>query len=130
VQQAAAKDARVVLTGFTSGKPLQQLYSHAGVFVLPSAHEGMPIALLEALSYGLPVLASDIPANRELDLPEDSYFPVGNLDAIGTALERCGLEPHDAAANAARRDRVTADYDWDRIAAQTLQVYRRVNPGA
>ncbi len=130
VQRAAAADARVVLTDFMSGRPLQQLYSHAAVFVLPSAHEGMPIALLEALSYGLPVLASDIPANRELDLPEESYFPVGDIDALGAALERCAREPHDTAANAARRERVTADYDWDRIAAQTLAVYRRISPGA
>ena len=78
----AAREAGVVLTGFVKGAALEQLYSHAGAFVLPSSHEGLPIAMLEALSYGLPVLASDIPANLAVGLEPKDYFPLGDIPAL------------------------------------------------
>ncbi|MGO9446850.1 MAG: glycosyltransferase family 4 protein, partial [Thiobacillaceae bacterium] len=71
----AQATAGVVMTGFQSGLALRELYAHAGVFVLPSSHEGLPIALMEALSFGLPVVASDIPAHLEIGLDDAHYFP-------------------------------------------------------
>jgi glycosyltransferase involved in cell wall biosynthesis len=127
--ELAARDAGVVLTGFLNGVPLQQLYSHAGAFVLPSSHEGLPIAMLEALSYGLPVLASDIPANLEVGLEPSSYFPMGDVGALATALERVTQMPKDPEARAARREWVARAYDWDKVAAQTMDIYRRLLPG-
>src|SRR5882724_5705002 len=124
--QAAAKAAGVVLTGFQKGAALAQLYTHAGAFVLPSSHEGLPIALLEALSYGLPVLASDIPANLEVGLPPASYFPVGDTRALALRLASLAHAPRDEAAREGRRQWVTEHYDWGRIAQQTLAVYERV----
>jgi glycosyltransferase involved in cell wall biosynthesis len=120
-----AKDEGVVLTDFLSGIALQQLYSHAGAFVLPSSHEGLPIALLEALSYALPVIASDIPANREVGLDHSSYFPVGNVQALALALSRIASEPAaDPEGLSQRREWVSRNYNWDRISAQTLDVYK------
>ena len=121
-----AAESGVVLTGFLNGAPLRQVYSHAGAFVLPSSHEGLPIAMLEALSYGLPVIASDIPANLEVGLEDSCYFRMGDLGSLADALERAvgAIEPEGA--RAARRHWVTERYDWNKIAEQTMQVYRDV----
>jgi glycosyltransferase involved in cell wall biosynthesis len=124
--EAAARSAGVVLTGFLKGVALEQLYSHAGAFVLPSSHEGLPIVLLEALSYGLPVLASDIPAHLEIGLDESSYFPVGDVASLTTALTMLTQIPQDEAKRSARIKWVASTYDWDRIAAQTLAVYKSI----
>lgn len=124
--KAAAKAAGVVLAGFQRGAALAQLYTHAGAFVLPSSHEGLPIALLEALSFGLPVLASDIPANLEIGLPPGSYFPVGDTVALADRLESLAHGPQDDATREARRRWVHERYDWGRVAQQTRAVYSRV----
>lgn len=124
--KAAAKSAGVVLAGFQRGAALAQLYTHAGAFVLPSSHEGLPIALLEALSFGLPVLASDIPANLEIGLPQGSYFPVGDTAALAERLASLAHGSQDDATREARRRWVHERYDWGRIAQQTRAVYSRV----
>jgi glycosyltransferase involved in cell wall biosynthesis len=124
--EAAARTSGVVLTGFQSGAALQQLFGHAGAFVLPSSHEGLPIALLEALSYGLPSMASDIPANLEVELDPSSYFPLGDLAALTRKLEDFAKLPQDAADNRRRKQWVAQKYDWERVARQTLAVYERI----
>jgi glycosyltransferase involved in cell wall biosynthesis len=128
VERAAAAVDGVVLTGALSGAPLEQLYSHAAAFVLPSSHEGLPIVLLEALSYGLPVIASAIPANLELGLDAASYFPVGDVDTLAQRLADAAAAPKDAAACEARRRWVETRYDWDDIAERTLRVYVGLMP--
>ena len=82
LKQQATATPNVILTGFISGAPLHTLFSQAGLFVLPSYHEGLPIALLEAMSWSLPVVVSDIPANLEIGLPPADYFPVGNVPGL------------------------------------------------
>lgn len=125
VRAAAARTRGVVLTDFVAGAPLEQLYSHAGAFVLPSSHEGLPIALLEALSYGVPALASNIPGNLEVGLDSACYFPLGDVDALAARLARVASEPLDEQAAALRKSWAKKRYDWDRIARQTLSVYTR-----
>lgn len=125
----AASRAGAVMTGFQSGLALRELYAHAGIFVLPSSHEGLPIALLEALSYGLPVLASDIPANVEVGLPEKQYFPLGNVDALAHGLQRLAVEEPNSEFAAMRRNWVAEKYDWRQIAKQTLPIYEGVAAG-
>ena len=113
-----AREAGVVLTGFVKGQKLHSLLTNARCFVLPSSHEGLPIALLEAMSYGLPVIVSDIPANLEVGLPDKCYFPVGDIDALASRLRVLCEDP------LARIDYDMAKYDWDHIAKEVSDVYR------
>lgn len=118
-----AAEEGVVMTGFQTGLALQELYAHAGLFVLPSSHEGLPIALLEALSYGLPVLASDIPANLEVGLPAESYFPLGNIEALADRIARLTRQNQSMATRENIRAWVSRNYNWRDIAEKTLALY-------
>jgi glycosyltransferase involved in cell wall biosynthesis len=127
VEQAGRDTPGVVATGFQSGLALRELYAHAGAFVLPSSHEGLPIAMLEALSFGLPVIASDIPANLEVDLPKQSYFRLGDVEMLSARLHELATGgEEDALQRAARREWVVGRYDWLAIAALTHKTYRTV----
>ena len=113
-----AREAGVVLTGFVKGQKLHSLLTNARCFVLPSSHEGLPIALLEAMSYGLPVVVSDIPANLEVGLAEECYFPVGDVGTLASRLRVLCDAPVE------RIDYDMAKYDWDQIAKEVSDVYR------
>ena len=126
VLDAAAAQPGVVCTGFQSGAALAELYTNAGVFVLPSSHEGLPIALLEALSYGLPVVASDIPANLAVGCSEIRYYPLGQSAQLAAALEEVAARPADAGYRDRLRAFVGERYSWPQIARQTSALYRRV----
>ena len=117
-----ANENSVVLTGFIKGEKLNQIFSHAKLFVMPSYHEGLPIALLEAMSYNLDVLVSDIPANIEVQLDKCDYFKVGDANDLAVKLE-------SKLKNTSIRDFqkvIEEKYNWDLIAKQTKEVYEKV----
>lgn len=114
----AQADERIVFLGLQPRSVLRHLYESATLFVLPSFHEGLPIAALEAAHCNAPMLLSDIKANRDIDLPERNYFPAGNVAALAAALAQPGK--NFAIDGAAIRER----FDWARIAAHTLAIYR------
>lgn len=118
-----AREAGVILTGFIKGERLNQVMTNASLFVMPSYHEGLPIALLEAMSYNLDVVVSDIPANR-LDIlrPED-FFHVGDVDDLAATMKR-KIDAHRTP-----RQYDLSNYDWDCIAVQTVNVYKNIVPG-
>lgn len=117
LKQAARNTEGAVLTGFLSGDELQSIFSQADTFVLPSFSEGLPIALLEAMSFSLPVIVSDIPANKAVHLSNSCYFPCGDSQRLAEMLrERVGQD-------LVSYDEYLKRYDWDLIAQQTYEVY-------
>jgi glycosyltransferase involved in cell wall biosynthesis len=126
VRQEIAADGSIVSTGFLSPPEVQELLMHAGIFALPSSHEGLPISLLEAMKMGTPVVASDIPANREMCLDEASYFRVGDTQALARRLhELAAITAEERALIGKRLIESCARYDWDIIAKSTLEVMER-----
>jgi len=115
-----AKQNGVILTGFIKGEKLNEIFSHAKLFVMTSYHEGLPIALLEAMSYNLDVLVSDIPANLEVGLDKDDYFKVGNIENLKNRLEEKLSNNIDRNFEKIIQEK----YNWDKIAKQTFDVYK------
>lgn len=112
-----AMENGVVLTGFIRGKKLHSLLTNALCYSLPSSHEGLPIALLEAMSYGLPVVTSAIPANLEVGLPEACYHQVGDVNALASKIEDIAHKPLQ------RINYDMSKYNWDHIADQVSEIY-------
>lgn len=115
----------IKLTGFLCGKELAELYTNAGLFVSASLSEGFPLVVLEALSYGLPVLVSDIPAHREIQLPKERYFDKHDtldLAAKMRELIYIGVKKEEKE----KYQKILKDhYDWDAITRATAEVYER-----
>jgi len=109
---------RVIFAGVQSRATLKCLYENTALFVMPSYHEGLPIAALEAASCGAPMLLSDIPANLDIALDARNYFPVGDVAALTERLDA------DCADFQIDRDTVRARFSWDKAAEDTLAVYR------
>jgi glycosyltransferase involved in cell wall biosynthesis len=130
VAHAARKTGRVVMLGHQTGDALAELYSHAGVFVLPSSHEGQPIAVLEAMSYGCPAILSDIPAHREIAGACAQLVPVGDVAALARRLDDTFLAPTHRRLDVADQERLMKAHDWRQIARATLDVYLSALPGA
>jgi glycosyltransferase involved in cell wall biosynthesis len=126
-QQCAGNDA-IVSTGFLPPPEVHGLLSSAGMFVLPSSHEGLPISLLEAMKLGTPVLASDIPANLEVGLDQSSYFGVGDVQTLASRLrELAAVTPEVRALMGQRLRNLCERYDWDTIAEATFKVLARAS---
>lgn len=126
----AKSHSNIVLTGSQSGARLGGLFANAGLFVLPSSHEGMPIALLEALAYGLPILASNIEANLALELDAESYFPLGDVPALSQAMQKklsdSKMPAHASVDVGEMGSKIMARYNWTTICEQTASLYLSV----
>jgi glycosyltransferase involved in cell wall biosynthesis len=126
VREHCGGDSAIISTGFLPPLEVQELLTHAGIFALPSSHEGLPISLLEAMRLGTPILASDIPANRETGLDDGCYFAVGDTDTLTQKLRELAASTQAQRARIAQRLRASCmRYNWDDIAESTMQVMKR-----
>ena len=107
----------VVMAGYVDGEPLRQLYSHARLFVLPSYNEGFPLVLLEAMSYHLPILASDIPANKLPELPEGCFFKVGDVPDLAAHISSA------LSSSQFRVDYAIDGYTWQNVGSQVARIF-------
>jgi glycosyltransferase involved in cell wall biosynthesis len=123
VARAGAATPDVVLLGYQTGDALAELYTHAGLFVLPSSHEGQPIAALEAISYRCPVILSDIPAHREIATSSTQFVRVGHVDELARHLETRFAAAADHGLDALEHQRFMKNHDWREIAERTLDLY-------
>ena len=82
--------------------------------------------MLEALSFGLPVIASGIPANLEVGLKKEQYFPLGNVAMLASLLRNVATQGAFSKHPDEIRRWVAERYNWENIARQTFDVYRRV----
>ena len=128
IERQAAEDKRVILTGFVQGAELEELYANCFLYVLPSDVEGMPLTLLEAMSYGCRCLTSDIPENVSVTGAYAHAFKKADIADLRDKLnEACSgklsyAPASDIAAN------VLSRYHWDDIVEQTLALYVSINP--
>lgn len=126
------KPGQVILTGFVQGQELQELYSNCMLYVLPSEVEGMPLSLLEAMSYGRLCLTSDIPENTDVTMEYGLKFRVGNEDDLTEGLKEAVMHFSEIRQKEAFREEtirkfVLSQYNWDRITQRTLECYENIN---
>ena len=126
LKELAKCDARVLFTGFVQGELLDELYSNAYIYVLPSDLEGMPLSLLEAMSYGNCCLVSDIAECTEVIEDKALIFKKSDITDLREKLQFACDNPEkverlkiDAA------DFICQKYNWDQVAYETLQLYQK-----
>ena len=96
---------------------------------MPSYYEGLPIVLLEAMSYGLTCIASDIQANRNVELPKDRFFTTGNVREIAKKMMEFVHKPLTDEEKRNQLNVIFERYNWKIIAEKTLEVYQSVAYG-
>ena len=122
VQKMAKDNPKIIFTGFVQGELLEELYSNCRLYVLPSEIEGMPMSLLEAMSFRAPCLVSDIPENRDVVSGYPTLFHSKDTADLKIQLERLLSEPVKRFTEEEVSE-MLKDYDWDNIARLTLKEY-------
>lgn len=124
IREMASRDERILMTDFVHGQCLEELYSNAYLFVLPSDVEGMALTLLEAMSFGNCCLVSDIKENTEVVEEHAVTFRKGDVEDLKRKLS--GLLNAPERVEAIRRESqefICAKYNWDEVVTETLKLY-------
>ena len=125
IKQLASGDDRIIFTGFVQGQLLDELYSNAYLYVLPSDLEGMPLSLLEAMSYGNCCLVSDISECTEVVEDKAMVFKKSNVNDLQIKLQNACDNPNDV-SNIKKQaaDFICKKYNWDDVVKETIKLYR------
>ena len=122
LKERAKDDNRIIFTGFVQGQMLDELYSNAYIYTLPSDLEGMPLSLLEAMSYGNCCLVSDIPECAEVVEDKALIFQKSNVEDLQEKLQNACDHPEMVKKAA---DFICKKYNWDEVVKETMKLYRR-----
>ena len=124
MKQLAAEDTRILFTDFVQGRELEELYSNAYVYVLPSDLEGMPLTLLEAMSYGNCCLVSNIPECTEVVERKAVVFSKGDVDNLVVKLQMlCDFEEAVKHYKGGASYFICGKYRWDDVVEKTVSLY-------
>lgn len=120
----AQSNENIIFTGFVQGQVLSELYSNAYIYVLPSDLEGMPLSLLEAMSFGNCCLTSDIPECASVLQDNGVTFKKSDIESLSSNLQRlCDDEKTVLGFKKAAADYVCNKYNWDDVVDKTLELY-------
>ena len=121
----AKDDERILFTGFVQGAMLDELYSNAYIYTLPSDLEGMPLSLLEAMSYGNCCLVSDIPECAEVVEDKALIFKKADVQDLQEKLQDACDHPQKVEAYKKQAaDFICEKYNWDEVVKETMKLYR------
>lgn len=126
LKEMAASDDRIIFTGFVQGKELDELYSNAYIYCLPSDLEGMPLSLLEAMSYGNCCLTSDIDECSQVIEDKGVTFKKSDLEDLKEKLqELCKKKKVVEEYKKNAQKFILKKYNWDDVVDKTLKLYRK-----
>lgn len=126
LKELAADDDRIVFTGFVQGRVLDELYSNAYIYCLPSDLEGMPLSLLEAMSYGNCCLVSDIEECASVVEDKSIIFKKSSVEDLKDKLQDACEHPEKINEFKAKAsDFICTKYNWDDIVDETMKLYGR-----
>lgn len=126
LKELAKDDKRIIFTGFVQGQMLEELYSNAYIYTLPSDLEGMPLSLLEAMSYGNCCLVSNIQECTEVVEDKALIFKKSNVQDLQNKLqEACDRTEKVMELKQQAADYICKKYNWDDVVEETLKLYRR-----
>lgn len=123
IKMMAKKDKRVILTGFVQGNLFSELYSNTYLYVLPSDVEGMPISLLEAMSFGRRCLVSDIPENKEACKDYALYFEKSNVKDLKRKLESALKNPGLFHTDYEIMNYCYNRFNWNQVTSASVRLY-------
>lgn len=124
LRKMAKNDSQIIFTGFVEGRLKHELYSNAYIYTLPSDLEGMPLSLLEAMSYGCCCLTSDIAECAEVVENKAVTFRKGNVADLKTKLQMLCNSPKTAEKyRDEAADFICEKYKWDDVVEKTLRLY-------
>ena len=124
----ARDDDRIIFTGNQIGHNLQELYSNAYIFGQPSEYEGLSMGLLEAMSYALPCLVSDIPSNKEALNGFGYTFKNQDIEDLYNKLSDLLLMDSKDLKTMGQslKERTRKEYNWDLIVDETIGLYNQL----
>lgn len=126
LKKLAQDDEKIIFTGFVQGQMLDELYSNAYIYTLPSDLEGMPLSLLEAMSYGNCCLVSDIPECAEVVEDKALIFKKSDVHDLQMKLQdACDYPEKIMKMKEQAADFICEKYNWDDVVRKTMKLYRR-----